>query len=170
MINENYGNAFFGVMSVSTLLASITHSEYITDNVKISKEYYFGALTGIVITCLFTNICLGIFSLFVLGNLSDYIQKMTVNLIGARQKLRVLAILIFMSFVFYTGANLLSFARKMSLDNVETKLAIIGMAVSVLQIFHIFSIHLIHPDVFGLKYLSKMKSYDKYKKSRVFYI
>jgi len=170
MINENYGNALFGFVGVATLLASIKHSEYISDNVSLSEQYYVGASMGVVITCLFANICLGIFSLFILGNLSDYIQRMTVNLIGARQKLRVLAILVLLSFFFYTSANVICFIRCMRLVGIERKMAFNSLTVSVLQLVHIFSIHLIHPDVFGFKLRSDLNEFDQCKKSKVYYI
>jgi hypothetical protein len=83
MIHETYRNAFFGIASILMLVASIKHSEYITNNTDVSGEYYSGLSFGILVTCLFANICLGIFSLFILGNLNDFIVKMAVNLIGA---------------------------------------------------------------------------------------
>ncbi|ELA41011.1 uncharacterized protein VICG_01970 [Vittaforma corneae ATCC 50505] len=170
MINENYGNVIFGLASISMLLGSIKHSEYISDNVELSEQYYFSFNIGIVITCLFANICLGIFALFILGNLCDFIQKMTVNLIGARQKLRVLAVLIFISFVFYSGSNTVCFMKSFVLSAVERKMAINSLIVSILQLVNMVAIHMVHPDVFGLKWIKEVREYDRNEKLKVTYL
>lgn len=161
MIDESYGNVFFGLISIFMLLGSIKHSEYISDNVGLSEDYYFSFNIGIIITCLFANICLGIFSLFILGNLCDFIQKMTINLIGARQKLRVLGILIFITFLFYSGSNLVCFFHSLVLSSLEKKMAITSLTVAILQVTTIFSIHLIHPDIFGLVWRKRVSTYDQ---------
>ena len=146
------------------LLGSIKHSEYISDNVKISESYYFSFTIGIIITCLFANICLGIFSLFILGNLCDYIQRMSVNLIGARQKLRILAILLLISFMYYTATNVICFMNAIVILNIEKKMAITSLIVSMLQVVNIMTINLIHPDVFGIKWIKEVRSFDREKK------
>lgn len=170
MINENYGNVVFGLASLSMLLGSIKHSEYISDNVELSEQYYFGINIGIVITCLFANICLGIFALFILGNLCDFVQRMTVNLIGARQKLRVLAILVFASFVFYSGSNAVCFAHSVVLSSIERKMAINSLIVSVLQLACILAVHMVHPDVFGLGWVREVRRHDRGEKIKVAYL
>ncbi|KAM0681779.1 hypothetical protein GINT2_000296 [Glugoides intestinalis] len=163
MINENHGNLFFGMASVGMLLASIKHSEYISENLALTEEFYFASCFGIVVTCLFVNICLGIFALFVVGNLCDYIQQMAINLIGSRQKLRILAILIAVCFVFYSPTILLCFMRSIVLSSFEKKVVFISFLVSALQLCTLFSISLIHPDIFGLKWRREVREYQKAK-------
>ncbi len=163
MINENHGNVFFGMASVGMLLASIKHSEYISENLVLTDKFYFASCFGIVVTCLFVNICLGIFALFVVGNLCDYIQQMAINLIGPRQKLRILAILLSICFFFYSSTITFCFMRSIVLSSFERKIVFIGFLVSALQLCTLFSISLIHPDVFGLKLRREIREYRKAK-------
>lgn len=170
MINETYINVLFGTASIFMLFGSIKHSEYLTNNMDVAEEYYYGMNLGIVITCLFVNVCLGIFSMFILGNLNDFMHKMCINLIGAGQKLRVLAILMLVSMVCYSGVNLASFMHSVYLSQMERKMAVVSMVVVLLQLFHLLSIHLLHPDVFGLRWIREVKSYDQGHKSRVVFL
>lgn len=147
--------------SVGMLLASIKHSEYIYANLLLAEEFYFASCFGIVITCLFVNICLGIFALFIVGNLCDYIQQMAINLIGARQKLRILAILLALCFVFYSSTISFCFMRSVVLSSFERKIAFISFLVSALQLSTLFAISLIHPDIFGLKWRREIREYRK---------
>lgn len=161
MINETYRNVLFGVASISMLFGSIKHSEYLTGNIEVAEKYYYGMNLGLVITCLFVNVCLGIFSIFILGNLNDFMHRMCVNLIGAGQKLRVLAILMLASMICYSGVSLACFMHSVYLSQVERKMAVASTVVILLQMFHLLSIHLLHPDVFGLKWRREVEEYDK---------
>lgn len=161
MIHETYRNVLFGAASVLMLLATIKHSEYITSNIDISEEYYSGLSFAVLVTCLFVNICLGIFSLFILGNLNDFIERMSVNLIGAYQKIRVLAILMVLSTIFYLASNLICFFKAYVLTSLEKKMVMISSAVVIFQLFHVFSAYLIHPDLFGFGWRKEVNMYDQ---------
>jgi len=170
MINETYKNVLFGVASLAMVLASISHSKNITENLKMSEDYYHGFNFSLIVTCLFVNVCLGIFSFFILGNMNDYIHRMCVNLIGAGQKLRVLALLILLSMIPYAAANFGCFVIHSEVSEIEKKLAIISLIVVCLQVFHLFSIHLLHPDIFGLKWIKRMRDYDKDNQEKIVFL
>lgn len=160
MISETYRNVFFGAASISLLLAAIKHSEYISNNIDIAEEYYFGITFVIVATCLFLNICLAIFSLFILGNLNDFIERMSLNLIGAYQKMRVLAILSVLSFIFFSFSSSICFYNAIFLNSLERKMIIVSVLVTVLQLIHILSMNAIHPDLFLFKWRKELKDFD----------
>lgn len=170
MINETYKNVLFGIASMSMMLASIAHSKSIADNLQMAEEYYFLFNFGVVITCLFANICLGIFSFFILGNLNDFIHKMCLNLVGACQKLRVLAFLMVINTSIYIFSNLLCFFHSLCLSNIEKNMAQISAINVILQTLHIYSIHLLHPDILGIKWLRKIKEYDRGNHSNYYYL
>jgi hypothetical protein len=161
MINETYKNVFFGFSSVFLLFATIKHSEYISNNIQSSEDFYFGFAFSLTITCLFVNICLGIFSLFILGNLNDYIEQMSVNLIGAYQKMRVLAILTVFSLITYSSCNLICFVNSIFITSLEQKMLYVTVIVIVFQVSHLISMYSIHPDLYGLKLNKELKDYDK---------
>lgn len=166
MISETYKNAFFGAVSICLILATIKHSEYITNNIDIAEKYYFGSTFGILVTCLFVNMCLGIFSLFILGNLNDFIEHMSVNLIGAYQKMRVLSILMLLSTFLYSFSNFTCFLHAVILTNLEKKMASLSLLVTFVQIAHITSMNMIHPDLFGLKLRKDIAAFDRGELSR----
>lgn len=170
MLNENHANLLFAFSTIALLLTSIRHSECISDDIHASEAFYFGPNIGIILTCLFSNICLGIFGLFIVGNLCDFIQQMALNLIGARQKLRILAILVSVSFVFYSASTFISLAANPNLSKKSTRLLSIGLLVMLFQVLELVSIKILHPDVFGLKWISEVREYDRGEKLRVFYL
>lgn len=166
MIHEAYRNVFFGVASISLLVGSIKHSEYISNNIDVSGEYYSGLSFAILVTCLFVNICLCIFSLFILGNLNDFIGRMAVNLIGAYQKIRVLAILMITSTVFYLSSNMICFFKAYVLTSLERKMVFVSTTVIALQVLHLFSMYLIHPDLLGFGWKKELKEFNQGRYSR----
>lgn len=170
MINETYRNVLFGTVSIVMLFGSIKHSEYLTGNMDIAEKYYYGMNLGLVITCLFANVCLGIFSIFILGNLNDFMHRMCVNLIGAGQKLRVLAILMLISMALYSAVNFTCLMHSVHLSQIERKMVTISAIVVLLQLLHLLSIYLLHSDVFGLKWMGEVQDYDKGRKSRVVFL
>jgi hypothetical protein len=91
-MNVTLKNCSFGILILFLLIASINHTNYITENTENSDKIYYGALYPIVVSCLFIDIALVIFSLTILGNLNDFILKRIPNLIGACQKLRIVSV------------------------------------------------------------------------------
>lgn len=170
MLNETYKNVLFGVATIVMLLSSIKHSKYITEDLIQAEEYYHGFKFGIVITCLFANVCLGIFSFFILGNLNDFIHKMCVNLIGASQKLRVLGILMLLSLGFYSACNFSCYMVRSDISKIGLRLAITSFIVTLAQCCHIITIHLLHPDLFCLGWAKRTREYDKSSAQRIVFI
>lgn len=170
MINEGYRNAFFGAASIAMLLSSIKHSEYIYNNLSDSLKYYSKINFTVTVTFLFVNICLGIFALFIVGNLNDFFARMSLNLIGSCQKIRVLAILMTISCVCYTGSSSASFISSIFENKTDRYLSLLGCLVSVSQILHLVSMNCIHPDLFGLKWKKQVKDFDAGRLSREYFL
>lgn len=170
MINETYKNVLFGVATTFMMLASVKHSKYITENLDEAEKYYHGYNFGVIVTCLFSNVCLGIFSFFILGNLNDFIHKMCVNLIGACQKLRVLAILMILSLGFYSASNFSCFTVRSINSNINSKLIMSSIIVVISQSIHLFSIQLLHPDMFGFRWAKKVRDCYKNNKKLIAFI
>lgn len=160
MLHEAFKNFLFGITSFIMIISSVEHSLYIVDNFDEAYEYYFLYGLTIVITCLFVNVCLGIFSLFILGNLNDFLHKMCVNLVGAQQKLKILAILMVINCLFFLISNVLSFLYSIKTSSFIEQIIFVGIVVFIMQVLHIISIESLHPDLFGKKWRKRLETYE----------
>lgn len=160
MIHEIVKNFMFGIISLVNLFMSVRYSSYLIDHYGEVLRFYYSYDFTLVVTCLFVNVCLCIFALFILGNLNDFLHRMSVNLIGAYQKLKVLAVLMMLNTSAFGIGNIHALLGTFSNTKFVKKLTFMIIVQFVIQVLHILSIYSLHPDLFGKGWRERLKRYE----------
>ncbi len=171
MLINSIKNAIFSFACIGLIGSSIAFNIIITNNIEIAEKLYFGGNLSLIITSIFANLCLGVFGILILGNLNDFVLYRILNLIGAYQKLKILAILVITNTTLYLISGLYCHLK---LLNVYSKNNLLFFTVFVLvflfESFLLFSINSIHPDLLGLKWMRDLKAYDNGEYHNVYFI
>lgn len=146
----------FSLLNYAILGAKISN---IGENTSIGTIFSIKVINVFYI-CLIIFIGVRFFAFFIGRDLNDLLLHRSLNSGGTRIKLRVLAILILIEMlVFGTYFIYILYLFNILHDNTARCILILICTSHILNIFNLYMINYIHPDLCGFKYKNRVNNY-----------
>jgi len=91
-MEESHNNTLFTFTCFMLLISTLHHSYWITNKTEISSFFYPSYFYRIILSSLFVNFGLVVFSFFIIMNLNDFFLKRCLNRVGVTQKLKIVGV------------------------------------------------------------------------------
>ncbi|ORD97543.1 hypothetical protein HERIO_616 [Hepatospora eriocheir] len=165
LLREQTVNLLFGLSIMFLIVSSVRTLLFFNSSETSVIGYYTGILLTIVLIGLTVDFVLGVLGLFICMSLNNFLTRSLPNLIGAYQRIRGSAYVLFFNIIICRCADVYTFLFRYSKDNIfKNKLFYYLLLIFMAELSVLFSSWLLHPDLFGLRFKKYVNQFIKNKR------
>ncbi|OQS54292.1 hypothetical protein EHP00_1124 [Ecytonucleospora hepatopenaei] len=148
---ETTKTAIFGIAVICFMVVNAKTTIFMTEKNAHITQYYDAVSLTVVVTGLFVNFWIGFFGLFIIMAFNNFLTRNLANVIGAYEKIKIVAGLTLVNATAMAFVNISSFFN-VRINQINKELVYWFLAVFLSQAFFLYSCWLVHPDIFNKKF------------------